>query len=210
MAISRRLVATIASMAAVLVLAGCASPPPAPVSAEDRARIRSEILESQWAPIAATYPEAVRPKSTVTHTVPDFEWATDVVGCLNRLGNSAKTTDGSFVYSSTAGETAIDYAVVGYLCTSSWVKLSDVQGRLTGRQEGDFENFEIHQVRPCLLLAGARSSSPPTDIQASGLFDLAGWSPFDLVRAKASRAQLDYLEQRCPPIPVWMDLASRE
>jgi hypothetical protein len=210
MAISRRLIAAVALAVAMLTLVGCASSSPAPVSAKDRARIRSEILEGQWAPIAATYPEAVRPKTTVTHTVPDFEWATDVVGCLNRLGNRAKATGGSVVYSSTAGETSIDYAVVGYLCTSSWVKLSDVQGRLTGRQEGDFENFEIHQVRPCLLLAGVRSPPPPTDIQASGLFDLAGWSPFDLVRTTVSTAHLDYLEQRCPPIPAWIDLASRE
>ncbi len=205
---SRRLVAGLALAAVVLALAGCASAPSTtPVSAAERARIRTAILDDQWAAIATTYPEAVRPRITVTRTVPDFEWAKDVVACLGRLGNKATPTGLGFVYSSTAGETAIDYTVVGYLCTSSWVRLSDVQGRLTGRQERDFEDFEIHQVRPCLLLAGARSSPPPTDVQRSGLSGLAGWSPYDLVRRTATPGQLDYLEQRCPPVPGWMDLA---
>lgn len=190
--------------AAVLLLTGCSAPRP-PVSAAERADIRSILLDQAWNPLAKEYPEAIRPPISIVHTVTDHDWAADVVGCLHRRGYIASVTraGSGFSYDAYPGETALEFTVEGYICTASYARQSAVVAMLSTTQQAAFDSFQVSQVQPCLRLAGASTIPAPP----SRLTGLAGWSPYDLVWANRPSARaLSYLERRCPPIPQWMNL----
>ncbi|MCU1415280.1 MAG: hypothetical protein JWN80_2620 [Microbacteriaceae bacterium] len=189
-------------VAACLLLAGCASAQP-PVSAAQRAQIRTALLDKQWQEIANVYPDAIRPKAPATHTVPDHDWPQDVVDCLHDRGYIAQVSGDSFTFDSFSNQTNVDFHVEGYLCTSAYVQQSDVLARLTKQQQQAFDDFEVYQVQPCLRLAGAQTFPPPV----GHLTGLSSWSPFDLVWLTGSTKSSAYLEQKCPPTPSWLDLA---
>ncbi len=88
----------LAVIAAIAVLSGCTSAQ-APVSASERAHIRTVLLDEQWAPLAASYPEAFRPRIPVTHTVPDHDWAPTGVACLRGRGYDALAVGAGLQYS---------------------------------------------------------------------------------------------------------------
>jgi hypothetical protein len=196
-----RLVALVVGCA--LLLTGCASTPP-PVSAAQRAHIRTALLDQQWAPLAQSYPEAFRPAVPVTHTVTDHDWPTTVAACLRGRGYEAFAARGGYQYSAKSNETSLEFAIDGYICTASFVQESAVLARLSDLQQRTFDDFQVEQVQPCLRLAGVVSSGAPTQ----HLTGLAGWSPFDSVwSSNPSGSAISYLEQRCPPIPGWLDLS---
>jgi hypothetical protein len=58
------------------------------------------------------------------------------------------------------------------------------------------------------LLAGAPSSTPPTRFAfVSSAFENPSWHPFQVVwESGLPDPRVRYLEQRCPPIPPWLDL----
>lgn len=188
--------------AGVLMLTGCAVSTP-PVSAAERASIRKLLVSQQWAPLHLEYPEAIQPEIPVVHTVTDHDWAAHVVTCLRGRGYIAFLSANGFSYDAYTGETALEFRVEGYICTASFAKQSDVVGRLTTSQRAAFDSFQINQVQPCLRVAGAATSDPPS----ARLTGLAGWSPYDIVWADLPTPRaLDYLEKRCPPIPQWLNL----
>ncbi len=189
------------AVAAALLLAGCATAAP-PVSADQRAKIRTVLSNAQWAPLAMQYPEAIRPSVPIVHTVTDHDWAADVVSCLHARGYIATVTHSGFSYDAYTGETALEFQVEGYICTANFAKQSDVFARLSADQQAAFDSFELTQVQPCLRLAGAKTASAPL-VHLTGL---AAWSPYDEVWKHSSAKEVSYLEQRCPPIPSWMNL----
>ena len=190
-------------VAVCLLLAGCAAAGP-PVSAADRARIRTALLDEQWQDIVNHFPGAVRPAAPVTHTVPDHDWPLAIVDCLHARGYIAAVQGDSFTFDSFTNQSSEDFHIDGYKCTSAFVKESDVEGRLTAAQLQALDDFEVNQLQPCLRLAGVKTFPPPV----GHLTGLSDWNPFDLVWLNGTAKAADYLEQKCPPIPTWMDLAS--
>jgi hypothetical protein len=190
-------------VAVCLLLTGCAAAAP-PVTAAERAHIRTVLLDQQWAQISRIYPDAVRPTTPVTHTVPDHDWPLAVVNCLHALGYIAQVQGDSFTFDSFTSQSNRDFHVAGYGCTSEYVKQSDVEALLTPRQQQAFDDFEVYQVQPCLRLAGAKNFLPPV----GHLTGLSSWSPFQLVWLNGPAKAAAYLELKCPPTPYWMDLAS--
>jgi hypothetical protein len=185
-----------------VLLSGCATAAP-PVSSAELAQIRSVLLDEAWRPIATEYPEALRPQVPIVHTVTDHDWSADVVGCLQRRGYIASVTGTGFSYDAYPGETPVKFTVEGYICTATFAKQSAVFARLSASQQNAFDGFQVTQVQPCLRLAGARTTAAPS----ARLTGLAGWSPYDDVwRSRPTARALSYLEQRCPPIPQWMNL----
>jgi hypothetical protein len=210
MDVSRKPAAMVALAASALLLAGCAATPAAePVSQAERVHIKASILEVRWTPLKANYPEAFRPDIPVTHTVTDHDWAGDVVDCLRSRGYTAEKTNVGYTYGASQGQSSLEFTIADYICTSTWVKQSSVQARLSVTQQLQLELFQVDTLRPCLLLAGVRSAPPPTDLQVGGLTGLAGWNPYDLAwKSGMSTRSLSFLERRCPPIPSWLDLAT--
>lgn len=189
-------------LAGTVFLTGC-SEASQPVSDAERASIRSVLLDQAWKPLATEYPEAIRPRVPVVRTVPDHDWAADVVVCLRERGYIAFASANNFRYDAFPGETALEFAVEGYICTASFAKQSAVFARLSENQQAAFDRFQVGQVQPCLHLAGALTSPPPS----ARLTGLAGWSPYDEVWAsRPSPRALSYLQRRCPPVPQWMNL----
>jgi len=180
----RATAATAAVVTAITLLGGCV-----PVNGESgavvftdrqRSSIRTTILDLKWSPVAAEYPEAIRPEVTMMVTVPDHDWPDAMVECLRLAGIVAHVVNGNAVYGS-AGQTPLEVAVSFYSC--------------------------LRIVRPCLLTAGAPSPASPDRSAAVGLAGLAGWNPYQVIWTSTITAQTQtYLEQRCPPTPTWLNL----
>ena len=205
----RVVVGIVIGAVAAPALAGCAAVPPDPMSPLERKQIREGILNEAWQPLNQTYPEAFRPDITVTHTVPDADWPRRMVACLKERGYQAVTLPNDYAFTSTQGQTYLQYSIDGYICNATWVRQSVVEQRMTAPQRGALQQYLRTVVRPCLLLAGARSSDAPDRFAAGSITGRGRWNPYDDVRRTnpTSRA-LGYLEQRCPPIPPWMNTAN--
>jgi hypothetical protein len=204
----RRALAASVVLLLLALLAGCSAATPEPMSPLEREQIREGLLNETWQPLAQAYPEAFRPQIAVTHTVPDAEWPARMVACLTSRGYEAVALPNDFAYTSTQGQTYLQYSIDGYICDSTWIKQSEVEERMTSQQRDALEAYERAVVRPCLLLAGARSSESPDRFAAGSITGQGNWNPYDLVwRSDLAPRALAYLEQRCPPIPGWMDTA---
>jgi hypothetical protein len=193
---------------AALVLCGCASGAgEAPLSGSRRAAIRTELLDSAWAGIAADYPEAIRPKITMAPTVPDHDWAAEVVSCLASTGIVATEADGGVHYGSGSGRTQLEVAVEFYSCEAGHPAESQVAAKLTKKQSAALYDYYIDLVRPCLLSVGAPSPASPDRSAVEGLAGLAGYNPYQVIWTSGmSRQSVSYLESRCPPVPPWLNL----
>ena len=199
----------VVALVAAVSLAGCAASPSEPMGALERRQIREGILNEAWQPLNEAYPEAFRPDITVTHTVPDADWPSRMVACLKERGYQAVTLRNDYAFTSTQGQTYLQYSIDGYICNATWVRQSVVEERMTAPQRGALQQYLRTVVRPCLLLAGARSSDAPDRFAAGGITGRGRWNPYDDVRrSDPTPRALAYLEQRCPPIPVWMNTAS--
>ncbi|MBK4347582.1 hypothetical protein [Lacisediminihabitans changchengi] len=206
---ARRWLAASVALVSLTGLAGCSSIASEPMTAVDRQQIRTAVLDEMWQPIGASYPEAFRPRITVTHTVPDADWPTRIVACLKDRGYQAVALPNDYAYTSTQGQTYLQYSIDGYICNATWIKQSEVERRMTSQQRDALERYQKAVVRPCLLLSGARSREAPDRFAAGSITGQGNWNPYDVVWASGLEPRaLAYLEQRCPPIPVWMDTAN--
>ena len=175
-------------------------------SARERASIRTAILDSKWSQVVGEYPEAIRPTVTMALTVPDHEWASVMVQCLKSGGISAYIVNGSPTYGS-AGQTPLEVAVRYYLCEAGHPSESQVASHFSPAQAAALYDYYLRVVRPCLLSAGAPSPASPDRSAVASLAGLAGWNPYQVIWTSSMSARTEtYLEQRCPPIPAWLNL----
>ena len=206
----RATAAIAAVVTAITLLGGCV-----PVNGESgavvftdrqRASIRTTILDSKWSPVAAEYPEAIRPEVATMVTVPDHDWPDAMVECLRLAGIVAHVVNGNAVYGS-AGQTPLEVAVSFYSCEAGHPAESQVASYFTPAQSAALYDYYLRIVRPCLLTAGAPSPASPDRSAAVGLAGLAGWNPYQVIWTSTITAQTrTYLEQRCPPTPTWLNL----
>jgi hypothetical protein len=209
MTISGRLAAVVALAASAMLLAACTAAPDHPlIDDRERATIRSHILNDLWGPVASQYPEAIRPVVSVARTVPNHEWAQTVVDCLRGQGITAGVVGGGVSYLSSSGQTQLEYAVANYTCSAQYPSESAVVRLLTpALAEADYR-YQVTVVRPCLLIAGAPSPASPNRELADSINSLGRWNPFQVIWAgNYPRGAVRYWEQRCPPVPVWLDVA---
>jgi hypothetical protein len=200
----------VALAACGLLLAGCAaSPSRPPLSGAERASIRADLLDSRWALVREQYPEAIRPAITVGPTIPDHGWPETVVRCLHGLGFVAVPSGGGVEYRSGGGKPQLEFAVARYSCEAAHPAESAVAAHLRSGQSAALYGYYLNVVRPCLLLAGAPSPVSPDRSAVVHLAGLAGWNPYQVIWTSGiSDTALGYLEQRCPPVPVWLNLGN--
>ena len=192
------------------VLSGCvrvtSDSGSAPFTASQRASVRTMILDSKWSQVAGEYPEAIRPKVTMAPTVPDHGWASAIVQCLKSGGIVAYIVNGVPTYGS-AGQTPLEVAVRYYLCEAGHPSESQVASYFTPAQSAALYDYYLRVVRPCLMSAGAPSPASPDRSAVVSLAGLAGWNPYQVIWTSSIPARTEsYLEQRCPPIPAWLNL----
>lgn len=197
-------------VAVAVTLSGCvpsgSGDKKSPLSAVQRARIRSAIIDSKWSQVATDYPEALQPKVTMAPTVADHDWAQAIVSCLKMAGIVAYDDNGSPIYGS-QGQTPLEVAVTFYACEVGHPSQSQVASYLTPEQSGALYDYYLRAVRPCLLAAGAPSPASPDRSAAASLAGIAGWNPYQVIWTSSMSATAQaYLEQRCPPTPAWLDL----
>lgn len=206
----RRILAAIAAGSALLLLAGCAGAPmPDPLGPQRRQQIRQAILDAYWAPVVADFPDALRPAVLTMKPVSDNDQPAVVLACLRSSGIPASPTDNGFRYTSSLGQSQLEFAAVRYVCSASLPSESEVESYLSGSSRAALFDYQRTIVRPCLLAAGAVSPAPPDGGPAYYLSAaLAAWSPFMQILASKPRAgTVTYLENRCPPLPSWLQLA---
>lgn len=177
-----------------------------PITERQRASIRTTILDSRWSQVAGEYPEAIRPEVTVAPTVPDHDWASVIVQCLELGGIVADIVNGVPTYGS-AGQSPLEVAVRYYLCEAGHPSESQVASHFTPAQSVALYDYYLRVVRPCLLTAGAPSPASPDRSAVASLAGLAGWNPYQVIWTRGMPATtLAYLQQRCPPTPAWLNL----
>ncbi|MDQ1598464.1 MAG: hypothetical protein QOI70_1888 [Microbacteriaceae bacterium] len=201
--------ATAVSLATVIALGGCAQVTPPPMSTEQRAAIRSSILDLTWAEVENQYPEAIRPRVSMGRTVPDHSWNEVVIECLRSVDIVARVSAGKVLYSSSAGQSPVDVAVTFYLCEASHPSQSQVTWFLDETQASALYGYYLDIVRPCLLSAGAPSQPYPAGARTREAVVLDGWNPYQRIWTSGVRPEvLRYLEHRCPPVPTWLNLGA--
>jgi hypothetical protein len=166
----------------VLCLAACGTAP-APVSGAEARHIRSVLADRAWAPVAANYPEALRPEITVHQTVSDRDWPARMVSCLRAVGITAREEGGGVIYSS-GGTTSVEFAVYYYSCQAAWPIQSQVSAFLKPRQLQALSSYYRNVVQPCRVVFGRDGTNSPP--------------------------RFGFAQRMCPSVPSWLNLNGAE
>ncbi|MHC5796730.1 hypothetical protein ACVXZ4_11280 [Lacisediminihabitans sp. FW035] len=207
----RRALSAVAIAASMLMLAGCAGASDLdPLGPERRAQIRQAILDAHWAGVVRDYPDGLRPTVPTVRPVTDHDQPAVFFACMRASGVPASPTDNGFRYNSSLGQSLLEFEAVRYVCEASSPSESEVVSYLSGTSRAALFDYQTKVVRPCLLSAGAKSPAPPDGGPSYYLSAaLAAWNPYmDILAAKPRSSAVSYLEQRCPPIPAWLDLST--
>lgn len=209
----RRVVVAVTVVACMLLLAGCAEAPALdPLGPQRREQIRQSILDIHWADVVKDYPDALRPEVPAMRPVTDHDQREVVFTCLRASGIPASRTDNGFRYNSSLGQSQLEFEAEKYVCEASSPSESEVVSYLSGSSRAALFDYQRKIVRPCLLSTGAKSPAPPDGgpayYQSAAL---AAWGPYmEILAAKPRSRDVAYLEQRCPPLPSWLDLSTAE
>ena len=206
-----RIIVVVMVAACLVLLAGCAQATAVdPLGPQRREQIRQSILDIHWADVVKVYPDAIRPKVPTTRPVSNHDQRDAVIACLRAFGIPASRTDNGFRYNSSLGQSQLEFEAEQYVCEASSPSESEVRSYLSGSSWAALFDYQRKIVRPCLLSAGAKSSAPPdggSDYYQS--VALAAWDPYtEILAAKPRSRVVAYFEQRCPPLPPWLDLSN--
>jgi hypothetical protein len=192
----------------VATLAGCATAyPPDPVAERQRSQIRTSILRDSWAEVVRAYPDADPPPVPFMRTVTDEDRPMLLVACLRRNGVHSTWLDNGLRYSSTFRPR--EFARLSFVCSTQYPAESEVISYLSFAQRTELFKYRRDIVHTCLLSIGVPSPDPPPRaVRPTDQIELQSWNPYRYVwRSGLSPGSLSFLEQRCPPIPAWLDLA---
>jgi hypothetical protein len=202
------LITNLLALAIGVTPAGCtAAGPSDPVGDNQRSQIRESILRDDWARIARANPNAHPPAVPFMHTVTDYDRPAILVECLRRKGvNSAWLEDG-IRFNPYVGP--LEFERLSFGCSARYPSESEVVPYLLSSQRAQLFRYRRDMVRTCLLSVGVRSPAPPSgSAQPTNGTRLSSWNPYqDVWKRGLNPGPLSYLEQRCPPIPPWLDLS---
>ena len=194
----------------IIFLAGCApTTRSVELSSAERAAIRVDVQTQHWTVVTSQFPDATRPQVTVAHTAHDGNWQASMVECLRADGFTVLVDGRYFQFGRTAARTPEDFALVTYRCISRYPTAEEVMHFLDSDRLEALFHYYVGTVRPCLLVAGVPSEAPPTWRR----FQLSAetrdsWNPYRLAwKSSMSASRVAFIQQLCPPLPGWMDLA---
>ena len=194
----------------IVLLAGCApTTGPAELSSAERAAIRVDLQTEHWKIVSSQFPDATRPQLAVVHTAHDGNWQASIVDCLRAEGFTVFVDGRYFQFGRTAGRTPEDFVIVTYRCASRYPTAEEVMRFLDRDRLEALYRYYVGTVRPCLLVSGVPSEAPPT--RSTFLLSARArdsWNPYRLAwKSFMPASQLAFIQQLCPPLPGWMDLA---
>lgn len=199
---------TAIALACVALLAGCAPTAVDPMNDQLRSAIRQDRADRAWDTVREQYPEALRPQITVGPVLDDMAWATATQKCFKDEGFIVVRDGTTFQYSSSQGQSPLQFAVAQYHCAIAEPSLSELAGYLDVNQLGALYDYYLERVQPCLALSGVTTSTPPSREQFEAGYGSTSWTPF-LAVTKAKKTDVDHLtvlERACPPLPEWLHL----
>jgi hypothetical protein len=191
-----------------VTLAGCTTAdPPDPVGERQRSQIRASILRDNWAEVLREFPGVDPPLVPFMRTVTDHDRPIVLVACLRRNGIHSTWLDDGTRYSLSFGPR--EFARRSVACSVQYPAESEVISHLAFPQRAALFKYRRDTVHSCLLSIGMPSPAPPPGAaRPTDRIGLLNWNPYrDVWRSGLSPGALSFLEQRCPPIPIWLDLA---
>jgi hypothetical protein len=205
---SRVVAGIVIALVCGVVLSGCSPTPEDPMSDQLRSAIRQDRSETAWDAVREQYPEALRPQITVGPVLDDAEWASATQTCFKDQGFIVVRLGSSFQYSSSQGQSPLQYAVAQYHCAMALPSLTEMASYLDVVQLGALYDYYLDRVQPCLALSGVTTSKPPSREAFEDGYGSSTWTPFLALTTskKTDGGHLSALERACPPIPGWLHL----
>ncbi|MCU1585174.1 MAG: hypothetical protein JWM49_1730 [Microbacteriaceae bacterium] len=204
----KRQIRLLVSVVLAAMLTGCATAGPSdPVGERQRSQIRISILRHDWAKFERAYPTADPPPVRFMRPVPDHDRPTVLVGCLRLNGIHSTWVDNGLPYSPNVRP--LEFARLTFTCSAQYPSESQVVSYLSSSQREELFEYRRDTVRTCLLSIGMPSPRPPPGAaRPTEGIELPSWHPYQRVWQRGlAPGPLSFLEQRCPPIPLWLDLA---
>jgi len=194
----------------IIFLAGCApTTRSVELSSAERAAIRVDVQTQHWKVVTSQFPDATRPQVTVAHTAHDGNWQASMVECLRADGFTVLVDGRYFQFGRTAARTPEDFALVTYRCISRYPAAEEVMHFLDSDRLEALFRYYVGTVRPCLLVSGVPSGALRTWLRFPRSAETRdSWNPYRLAwQSSLSVSRVSFIQQLCPPLPGWMDLA---
>jgi hypothetical protein len=199
--------ATSVLAAAVLLLAGCATPTPIPPGATDAEadEVVAQALTNYWSVLGPgqerDFPKVDRIAFTTTES-----WASAQVTCLLAAGLTAREVSGGYAIDDNGPLTAAEGIDAQRTCLAQYPVDPRTQGFLSNAQILYMYDYFTQRLAPCLELLGYDvGGAPNRDLYVNAVRSGILWSPYFDERARpllASPAQWSIINATCPPLPV--------
>ena len=191
----------LAALLVLVALAGCAtvSAPPAGLSADEEAELRSRIADSYWA-ATGLYPDQ-RPATPPVTVVSLDDWGYAIAKCMNIAGfdNYQGGPDGSFTSS---GDVTSDAEVVAkFVCDMTFEMEGQYDSWLNDAQLDYVFDYFRQSLVPCLERRGLEVAQAPTRNEFRANF--GSWHPYYAIeQSRFTEMATDLsVAVECPAMP---------
>jgi len=195
----------VAPVAAVLLLAGCASPPtpPAPptdIELDEQVESESDALwDLMRLPTGTPRPAVGTVLYSSLDTVADIQ-----VACLQAHNLPARRVTGGYSITNSGQYTETESRVIQWTCRRQYPVDPRLTGYLSIPQALYMYDYFAKRTAPCLALEGYRVAPPPDRLAYVGLMRSGSvWNPYftadglSLVHSAEEQARIN---SRCPPL----------
>jgi hypothetical protein len=190
--------------ASLILLTGCATTAPVPVSlsAAQRSRATRDDLDERWSAVTDGAPTFLEPKVAVIRYRTFRDGNATIVACLQKSGYPMATVNESgMVDPALTPPEAFPFIVARFTCEARYPEDPIELGYMTSDQERYLYDYWKLRAVPCLRAQGAVVSDlPPIEIPGVASPPVVKLNPFLDLKAPAG-ASVGLLEARCPPFP---------
>lgn len=193
--------------AAVLLLAGCATPSPVPPGATDAEadRVVAQQLVHYWSSLGLGQSQNGRVVADrIAFTTAD-SWASQQVTCLVAAGLDAREVSGGFAIDSNGALSNAEGIDAQLTCLAQYPVDPRVDGFLSDAQALYMYDYFTQRLAPCLELLGY--DVPPAPARGSYLHLLRvgiPWTPYERAGGApiaSTPAEWQVIDARCPALP---------
>ncbi|MEO8095116.1 MAG: hypothetical protein ABI632_09295 [Pseudolysinimonas sp.] len=191
------------AVVALLSLAGCASPaPPAPLSQAQVDAITAADNDARWSFFFGERPDVARPHVTRLGYLDPHSAESFYKKCLVDAGVNPDDIFGFGIYD--VDPTGLTEAYLTYyVCVAEYPVNPIAIGYLSTPQLGFMYDYYSTRLAPCLLALGySVEPAPRRAAFVDGSFNGSGWDPYADVHPTPGKHSWDFIDERCPPLPV--------